>query len=171
MTGTKGPEPLAVHVQPATKQDIDGLLLLYRGFMGHEGVTPPPEDELRRRLERLLDSRSDDVLIARSPAGEPLGYLQQRYFLSVWRPDHDAFIEDIFVIEEARGRRVGERLLDLAFERARQRGVARICLDTNENNTRGRALYERVGFQNLMPSWNGGREIFYSLRLDTEARQ
>lgn len=158
-------EPITVSVRPATRADIDDLIPLYCGFMEHEQVTPPPDPELRRRLERLLDSESDDVIIAHSLDGEPLGYLQQRYFVSVWRPDHDAFIEDVFVLEAARGRRVGERLLEVAFARARERGVYRICLDTNENNLRGRGLYERVGFENLAPQWQNGREIFYSLRL------
>jgi ribosomal protein S18 acetylase RimI-like enzyme len=157
--------PLAVSVRPAAVADIDDLIPLYRGFMLHEQDEPPPEPELRRRLERLLASASDDVLIAHAEDGTPLGYLQQRYFLSVWRPDHDAFIEDVFVVEAARGRRVGERLLDLAFARARERGVRRICLDTNENNHRGRALYERTGFHNRMPQWDNGREIFYSKYL------
>jgi len=44
------------------------------------------------------------VLIAHSDEGEPLGYLQQRYFLAVWRPAYDAFVEDVFVVEAARGR-------------------------------------------------------------------
>ena len=157
--------PLLVRVRPAGAADIDDLIPLYCGFMEHEGGTPPPDVELRRRLERLLACETDDVLIAYSEDGTPLGYLQQRYFFSVWRPELDAFIEDVFVVEAARGRRVGERLLDLAFARARERGVRRICLDTNENNHRGRALYERTGFGNRMPQWDNGREIFYSKYL------
>jgi len=154
--------PLNVTARRATAADVDDLIPLYCGFMEHEGDIPPPPAELRRRLERLLGCETDDVLIACSEDGTPLGYLQQRYFLSVWRADHDAFIEDVFVVEAARGRRVGERLLELAFALARERGVHRICLDTNENNHRGRALYERTGFKNLMPQWDNGREIFYS---------
>lgn len=158
-------EPLPVSVRPATVEDIEDLIPLYAGFMRHEGVEPPPPDEFRFRLDRLLRSESDDVLIAYAADGEPVGYLQQRYFYAVWRPLRDAFIEDVFVSEQVRGRRVGERLLEFAYARARERGVTRIALDTNENNRRGRALYERLGFENRVPVWENGRELFYSRRL------
>ena len=157
--------PLAVSVGTAKAEDVDDLMLLYCGFMEHEGVRPPPEAELRRRLERLLGSETDEVLIARAPDGIALGYLQQRYFYSVWRPERDAFIEDVFVVEEARGRRVGAQLVEAAFECAQARGVARICLDTNENNERGRRLYERLGFANGNAAWGGARQLFYSRLL------
>jgi ribosomal protein S18 acetylase RimI-like enzyme len=149
----------------ATVDDIRDLLALYCGFMRHEGVDPPDGSELRRRLTRLLTSEVDEVLIARSGNGAPVGYLQQRYYLSVWRPDRDAFIEDVFVVEDCRGRRVGERLVDEAFSCARRRGAARICLDCNERNVRGRRLYERLGFQNGNPAWEGAPQLYYSRLL------
>jgi ribosomal protein S18 acetylase RimI-like enzyme len=155
-------EPLPATVQTATPDDVDDLIPLYCGFMLHEAVQPPAEAELRRRLVRLLASETDEVLIARAPDGGALGYLQQRYFYSVWRPDRDAYIEDVFVVEEARGRRVGELLVVQALERARAHGGARICLDTNERNARARRLYERLGFENANPAWDNGRQIYYS---------
>src|SRR6476620_4868851 len=133
--------PLDVTVSRAGQADIGFLIPLYRGFMLHESVEPPPDEDLRGRLSRLLDSGSDEVLIAWLD-GEPVGYLQQRYYFSVWRPDLDAYIEDVFVVEEQRGRRVGERLVQAGFDAARQRGVRRISLDTNAKNHRGRRLYE-----------------------------
>jgi hypothetical protein len=76
--------PLEVRVQTATVDDISDLLPLYCGFMRHEGADPPNDGELRRRLTRLIASENDEVLIARSINGSaPVGYLQQRYYLSV----------------------------------------------------------------------------------------
>ena len=116
-------------------------------------------------MERLLASETDEVLIARSDGGAALGYLQLRYFLSVWRPDRDAFIEDVFVLEEVRGRRIGERLVETALICARNRGAARICLDTNESNNRARRLYERLGFSNLNTAWDGAPQLNHSRLL------
>jgi ribosomal protein S18 acetylase RimI-like enzyme len=160
MVSASHSEPLSASVRTATLEDVEDLIPLYAGFMLHDGVQPPAADELRRRLARLLGSASDDVLIARDADGRAVGYLQQRYYYSVWRPDRDAYIEDVFVVEEVRGRRVGEALLQTALQRAREHGVARICLDTNERNLRARRLYERLGFRNL--NREGGRQIFYS---------
>jgi ribosomal protein S18 acetylase RimI-like enzyme len=161
----EGSGPAAVTVSRAGQADIDALISLYHGFMLHESAQPPADDEMGRRLGRLLASDSDEVLIARVPDGEPAGYLQQRYYFSVWRPDLDAYIEDVFVVEELRGRRVGERLVEGAFEAAKLRGVGRISLDTNVNNRRGRRLYERLGFQTENAAWDGGQQLFYSRLL------
>jgi ribosomal protein S18 acetylase RimI-like enzyme len=158
--------PLEVRVHTATVDDISDLLPLYCGFMRHEGADPPNDGELRRRLTRLIASENDEVLIARSINGSaPVGYLQQRYYLSVWRADRDAFIEDVFVVEGARGRRVGERLIGKALAQARRRGAARICLDCNERNVRGRRLYERLGFQNGNTAWDSAPQLYYSRLL------
>lgn len=145
--------------------DIEDLVPLYRGFMQHESVRPPEDAELRRRLAILLASDTDEVLIARTATGEALAYLQQRYYVSVWRPGSDAYVEDVFVVEDARGRRIGERLMEAAIERARSRGALRISLDCNERNLRGRRLYERLGFQNPNSAWDGGRQLYYSRPL------
>ncbi len=156
---------LAVSVMLATSDDVEDLIPLYRGFMLHEQVQPPPVDELRRRLRRLLASETDEVLLARAGDGAAAGYLQWRWFFSVWRPDLDAYIEDVFVAEPARGRGVGRRLVEQSLERARERGVARICLDTNERNRPARHLYEQLGFTNPNPAWDAGRQIYYSRLL------
>jgi ribosomal protein S18 acetylase RimI-like enzyme len=158
-------EGAGARVRQAAAPDIDALILLYSGFMRHESVEPPAPEELRRRLARLLASPTDEVLLALGPAGEPVGYLQQRYFFSVWRPGLDAYVEDVFVVEELRGRRVGEQLMQAAFEAARARGAQRICLDANANNERGRHLYERLGFQTGNPAWAGAQQLFYSKLL------
>jgi ribosomal protein S18 acetylase RimI-like enzyme len=165
MTEAGGGPPLEVSVSIATAADIDALVPLYRGFMLHEHAQPPDAPELSRRISRLLASDADEILIARDAGNAAIGYLQQRYFLSVWRPDIDAYIEDVFVDEHARGRRVGERLVEAALASARKRGALRICLDCNEGNLRARKLYERLGFANENRAWSGARQLYYSRLL------
>ncbi|MGO4741091.1 N-acetyltransferase family protein [Bosea sp. 2KB_26] len=46
-----------------------------------------------------------------------------------------------------RGKGLGQRLLSLALDRARQRGLERIELSVRHDNAAARALYERLGFQ------------------------
>jgi ribosomal protein S18 acetylase RimI-like enzyme len=154
-----------VLVTIATPEDIEDLLPLYQGFMRHESVEPPSDVELSRRLARLVKSESDEVFIARLDTGAAVAYLQQRYFFSVWRPDVDAYIEDVFVIEALRGRGIGEQLLRRALETAQERPARRICLDCNEQNLRGRRLYERLGFLNTNPAWGDARQLYYSRPL------
>ena len=50
------------------------------------------------------------------------------------------------------------------MERARERGAARILLDTNEANEAAVRLYASVGFRSGSEE-TGGRDLFMRLRL------
>ncbi|PKP76258.1 MAG: hypothetical protein CVT81_15735 [Alphaproteobacteria bacterium HGW-Alphaproteobacteria-3] len=63
-----------------------------------------------------------------------------------WR--RHALIWDISVAEEARGRGVGQALLEAAEEEARAAGVGEIRLYVLEVNTRARRIYEEAGYRN-----------------------
>ena len=56
-------------------------------------------------------------------------------------------LNDLFVIPEARGQRVGEALIGAAVELATQSGAVGVQLETAHSNLSGQKLYERLGFQ------------------------
>ena len=58
----------------------------------------------------------------------------------------DCWLEDLFVLADARGAGLGAALVELALGRARERGCRRVELDTNECNDAALALYARFGF-------------------------
>ena len=90
--------------------------------------------------------------------------LQLRFRFSVWRAAADAWLEDLFVRESARRTGMGAALVELAVERATERGAKRIELDTNEANAGALALYERLGFS--ASSKGAGRDLFLGRPLD-----
>jgi ribosomal protein S18 acetylase RimI-like enzyme len=55
-------------------------------------------------------------------------------------------LNDLFVVPDARGKRVGEALIGAAMELARQSGAIGVQLETAHNNLSGQKLYERMGF-------------------------
>jgi ribosomal protein S18 acetylase RimI-like enzyme len=55
-------------------------------------------------------------------------------------------LNDLFVVAQARGQRVGERLIERALEHAKQSGAKGVVLETAHSNTSGQKLYERMGF-------------------------
>jgi len=89
---------------------------------------------------------------------EPVGVCQLRYRWSVWKSAHDAWLEDLFVREAARGSGLGRALVESAVARARDHGCKRIELDVNEDNAPARALYEACGF--LTEPKPPGRTLF-----------
>lgn len=60
--------------------------------------------------------------------------------------EHKFMIDGICVIENARGLGVGSALIDAISVEAASRGYTAIQLDVVDENTRARALYDRLGF-------------------------
>ena len=148
---------------PDEAEAIAGLLVEFRDHMGGDW---PSENAFLASVERLLEDRDTEFLLA-TPDDDapPAGVLQLRFRLSVWKAAPDAWIEDVFVRADARRAGVGDALVTLAAERARERGARRIELDANEENAAALALYERHGFS---PRSKGGpgRDLFLGRSLD-----
>lgn len=159
----------SVQVREATAADMPALLALFRGFMDYLGDPSPPEAALAGAITPVFADEQAEILIAEADDGTPLGYAHARYYYSVWQAGPEAFLEDLFVFEQHRDRRVGRRMLDVLFARARARGCRRLRLDTNERNERGIHLYEALGFSCTRDSYEGGRQLYYTKYLDEGA--
>lgn len=148
--------------QPHEAEEIAGLLVAFRDHMGSDW---PSENAFLASVERLLEDRDTEFLLAAAGDGAPAaGVLQLRFRLSVWKAAPDAWLEDLFVAVDARRAGLADALVALAIERARDRGARRIELDCNEHNAGALALYERHGFS---PRSKGseGRDLFLGLPL------
>jgi ribosomal protein S18 acetylase RimI-like enzyme len=66
-----------------------------------------------------------------------------------YSPEHggtDGFIDDIYIIPEARGRGLGRAALDLALAESRHHGVRVLLLEVEADNDRAYHLYTSIGF-------------------------
>ena len=144
-------------------ETVAALLVEFRDHMGHGW---PSENAFLASVERLLEGRDAEYLLA-SPGDDspPAGVLQLRFRFSVWTAAPDAWVEDLFVRASARRAGVGDALVALAKDRARERGAKRIELDTNEENAAALALYERHGFS-ARSKGGPGRDLFLGRALD-----
>jgi ribosomal protein S18 acetylase RimI-like enzyme len=149
--------------QPEEAEAIAGLLVEFRD---HNGADWPSANAFLASVERLLEDLDTEFLLA-TPDDDspPAGVLQLRFRFSVWKAAPDAWLEDLFVREEARRAGVGDALVSLALERARERGAKRVELDTNEDNAPALALYERHGFS-ARSKGGTGRDLFLGCALD-----
>jgi GNAT superfamily N-acetyltransferase len=135
-------------------------------FRDHLGSGRPSDNAMLAGVERLMEGVEAEFLLA-SPDEDspPAGVAQLRFRFSVWEAAPDCWLEDVFVREDARRRGVGEALVQMAIERARDRGSRRIELDTNEDNAAALALYERLGFSPRSKSSGGGRDLYLGRAL------
>lgn len=156
-----GPEtPLRI-AGPADATPVTSLIAGFRDFLGSDG---PANAEIEAVVSLLLKDRSTEFLLI----GEPEeGYAQLRFRLSVWTGSEDAWLEDVFVRETARGEGFGRRLVEGAIARARARGCARIQLDANRENLPAISLYESLGFERSHnpAKWGRAPDIFFTLEL------
>jgi GNAT superfamily N-acetyltransferase len=147
-------------VRVATTADAEDVTRLMIAFRNWTGRSEPGDDSFRATVARLLADPSTEYLLGGHP---PAGVAQLRYRLGVWYAAPDCWLEDLYVADSARGTGLGRALVEAAFERARQRGCARVELDVNEANRPARALYESVGFES--GSGPGERNLLMRKRL------
>ena len=127
----------------ATPDEAGAVAALMGRFRDHLGSSEPSDASVLRSVQRIMAEPDGEFLLA---GDGPAAVLQLRFRWSLWKDAPDAWIEDLFVRADARRAGLGDALVRLAFERARERGARRIELDCFEDNAPALALYERNGF-------------------------
>ena len=128
----------------AAENELDQAARLISEFRAHFGRAEPIDAEIREGVGRVAREGGEFLLAA--AGGAAVGVVQLRYRWSVWTSSEDAWIEDVFVSEDARGTGLGRALVEAAIERARERGCRRIELDVDADNDPALALYRSLGF-------------------------
>jgi ribosomal protein S18 acetylase RimI-like enzyme len=153
---------MAARAWRAGPDEAETVARLMIGFRDHLGYDWPSDNAFLAGVERLLEDRDTEFLLASAGDDEPpTGVAQLRFRWGIWRAGGDCLVEDVFVEEHARGRGVARALLEHATERARERGCRRMELDTNESNEAALALYHAFGFTEGSP-----RDLYLRRHLD-----
>lgn len=150
--------------QPAEAEIVARLLVAFRN---HLGVDWPSDNAFLAGVERLIETKDARYLLG-SPDDDspPAGVAQLRFRYGIWWAAEDALLEDLFVLESARGSGLGRALVDRVVQEARERGCRRIELDVNDNNAAALALYRSLGFDNRDDRY-GGVNLFMRLPLES----
>lgn len=147
---------MTLSVRPGGAADLAVLMPMVRELQAHEHL-PPPGKEVEAALQALLaDDRLGCVLIAED-SGRPVGYTVIGFGYSLEFHGRDAFVDELYVADPARGQGIGSLLLDAAEMACRARGIKALHLESGHGNPRATALYERRGFKaherHLMTKW------------------
>ena len=126
----------------------------YRGYVPRIGREPAP-----MTANYAQAARSGLTWVAEAD-GEIVGLL-----MLVVRPDH-LLLENVAVLPSAQRRGVGARLLALAEDEARVRGLEEIRLYTNEAMTENLTYYPRHGYtETHRAEQDGFRRVFFTKHL------
>ena len=106
----------------------------------------PMDDAIAGRVWGWLQDPGHPVkgLIAKTSSGEIVGLTHYRPMPSPLRGAELCFLDDLYVLPEARGSRLGEALIQAVVEEAKRRGWPAVRWITAEDNARARRLYDRV---------------------------
>lgn len=70
-------------------------------------------------------------------------------YADVWSIAGEGQLNNIAVTGSARGRHIGQRLMEELFLRLREEGASEMSLEVRVSNTPARRMYEKLGFVNL----------------------
>lgn len=144
------PDTPETTVRPATPEDAATIVEFVRGLAAFEHE---PLEQVRLTIEDVRrdgfgEQRSFGCLIAEQPSAtgwRAVGFALFFPNYSTWEGRAGIYVEDIFVVEDARGTGAGRALLSALARLARDRGAARIDLAVLDWNP-ARGFYERLGF-------------------------
>ena len=149
-----------IRVATAADAPIFGQLL--HAFNAEYGEPEPDADTIAERAAPLIEDGEVTVLFV----GEgPDGFAELRFRPSLYTGALDAYLEELYVVPEQRGHGLGRALLEAAMQHARERGAARIELNTSETDVAARALYESAGFTNREGGPDGPPMLYYERDL------
>ena len=146
----------------ATVADAPVFGRLLHAFNSEYGDPEPQAEVIAARAAPLIESGEVTVLfVGRGPDG----FAELRFRPSLYTGALDAYLEELYVVPDRRGRGLGRALLEAAMAHARERGAARIDLGTSEDDVAARALYESMGFTNRERGPDGPRMLYYERDL------
>jgi diamine N-acetyltransferase len=136
--------------------DVPALVVMMREFYAHEGLSFD-EGAARAALSGLLDDESRGRVWLIALDGVAVGYAVLTFGYSLEFRGRDAFVDELYLRAEARGRGVGRRALQLMEQTCQALGVRALHLEVERANARAQAVYRQAGFLDhdryLMTKW------------------
>jgi ribosomal protein S18 acetylase RimI-like enzyme len=137
--------PSEVHIRPGRIEDVDAihaaLLKLGSDIGGDQNITSTADD---LRTYGFGDKPAFSTLIAEI-SGEFAGLCIYFPIFSTWMGRPGVYVQDLYVEDRFRGRRIGERLLRRVAAECRQQGGVYLRLSVDTDNEGAKTFYEKLG--------------------------
>lgn len=129
----------------AGRTQLDRLLPLVRDYHAFEEIDRT-DDERRAALAPLLGENPFGRIWLILEAGEPVGYIALCFGYSIEFGGRDAFVDEFFLTEAARGRGLGHQVFAKVKKSAALIGIVVLHLEVARSNARARRFYENLRF-------------------------
>lgn len=145
--------------------DAPVVARLLHEFNAEFGDRTPGPAVVEPRYAELLAGEEMAVVLAEREGEGAVGFAQLRLRPSVLTGALDAYLEELYVAPERRGRGIGRALLEAIADLARGLGAAHLDLNTSVDDVAARALYESFGLTNSEGAPDGPAMLYYERDL------
>jgi GNAT superfamily N-acetyltransferase len=142
-----GQQGNSVVIRPVERADFTEWLPLwdgYNAFYGRSGPTALPLDITETTWRRFFDPAEPVFALVAEENGRLVGLTHYLYHRSTTRTELTCYLQDLFTDPVRRGRGIGRALIEGVYQQARSAGIRRVYWQTQEFNTAGRLLYDKV---------------------------
>ena len=141
--------------------DVPALTVLFDAYRQFYEC-PPDLDAARAWLQTNLAESRSVILVADAAGSGLLGFTQLYPALCSVDLVPYYVLYDLYVAEAARGRGIGRGLMQMAEQFARTAGMARLDLETANDNLTAQNLYSNLGYIR--------DDVFFKYSLDLKHR-
>ena len=130
-------------VKPVGKDERAAWEPLWQGYLRfyESSQTSEATDVL---WQRLHDPGEPMHLLGAYVEGKLVGIVQYLYHRSCWTIGDYCYLQDLYVVSDARGVGAGRALIEAVYEAVQKAGASRVYWNTHETNATARALYDKI---------------------------
>lgn len=136
---------MSMLIRPGTPADVPFVMEGIRALAAFEKLEHLFEGDAGALASHLFGEGPSCELLVGEAGGERLGYALYFTTYSTFLTRPGLFLEDLFVVERARGRGLGRALLAGLARVAVERGCGRVEWSVLDWNTKAIAVYDSVG--------------------------
>ncbi|MGZ3540322.1 MAG: N-acetyltransferase family protein [Vulcanimicrobiaceae bacterium] len=136
-----------VTIRAVVKEDFPAWKILwdgYNAFYGRAGETGLSSEITQMTWSRFFDAYEPMHAAVAEGSGKLLGLAHFLFHRSTIQIAPSCYLQDLFTVEEARGRGVGRALINAVYQHAAAAGSPRIYWQTHESNSVAMQLYDKV---------------------------
>lgn len=133
-------------IREADLRDLADLAVLFDGYRQFYNQAADLEGATSFLKERFRQSESK-IFIAVTPEQSAVGFTQLYPLFSSVRMRPVWILNDLYVLREARGKGVGQHLIQAAESWGRSVGAAALELSTAKDNLTAKSVYDALGWE------------------------
>jgi ribosomal protein S18 acetylase RimI-like enzyme len=137
---------MTTKLRPAGSDDLPLLLGYMRGYYEHDRIALD-EEAARAALERPIKDGQIGRVWLIEESGRPVGYVVALFGWSLEFHGRDAFLDELFIDPEFRGRGTGMRAMAQVESELRKAGVRAMHLEVERSNAGAQRFYASLGFE------------------------